>query len=432
MSASSSALVPIPAAGGSGLQPASKRRASGTGDKASSKRHKKETSRERRERAKKKKSLYHLSKGDVPAAAQGLKRAFERHIQLLAGLHSQEDIMPKPSAANLARFDERFRTKDAVLKARNGPSLLEARFMFDIKALRNRISAYNSTIARDHMRVEDRHVQEFAVILSRYGFNEFCPDFTQSPYALFNHAHRQAATDTFKHALAAGCYVDFEPDLSYMHDTNFLWRIYDNAIHDHHFSRHEQDRINPGSVAQNIANGVIYKRRETLGERRGNFLRSCGYPMRVVKLVEDPECVSDDEVDYDENGHKFYDVKDKKYRSARVTSFIKWIDKCILLELAAKGQKQRGREARLRIRSKTPTVAAITTLPPPGVPIDYFDVIAFNAFPPSIRAQYAVKPLVALPESDQLAIQSPAKWKAYSDEEFMLVRPRSGPQARQK
>ncbi|KZW02308.1 hypothetical protein EXIGLDRAFT_707701 [Exidia glandulosa HHB12029] len=287
--------------------------------------------------------------------------------------------MPKPSAANLARFDKRFRTKDAVMKARNGPSLLEARFMFDIKALRNRISAYNSTIARDHMRVEDRH-----------------------------------------HALAAGCYVDFEPDLNYMHDTNFLWRIYDNAIHDHHFSRHEQDRINPGSVAQNIANGVIYKRRETLGERRGNFLRSCGYPMRVVKLVEDPECVSDDEVDYDENGHKFYDVKDKKYRSARVTSFIKWIDKCILLELAAKGQKQRGREARLRIRSKTPAVAAITTLPPPGVPLDYFDVIAFNAFPPSIRAQYAVKPLIALPESDQLAIQSPAKWKAYSDEEFML------------
>lgn len=169
--------------------------------------------------------------------------------------------MLDPTDENLARFEERFRDKQSMMNARNGPPLLEQRFMLDIAALRNNFLASNSTISRDLARLEDRHLQEIALHLSRFGLSSWCPNHAESPYSLYNQAHRTIAVDTFKYSATNCAYIALEPDLSFLDNTNLLYRIYDNCVHERHFKRRGMERNNPGSVAASIEATNMYKRR---------------------------------------------------------------------------------------------------------------------------------------------------------------------------
>lgn len=167
--------------------------------------------------------------------------------------------MPSPSPQNLARFDERFQNSEAVRGARTGAPLLARNLMLDISTLRG--SDSTSNISRELARLEDSQLEQIALQLSRFGLSAWCPNYAESPYSLYNQAIRFIAIDTFKHAATAGAYVSMKPNLSYIHNIETTVEIFDNCVFEHHLTRFEKERSNPGSVAAAIDMTNMYKRR---------------------------------------------------------------------------------------------------------------------------------------------------------------------------
>lgn len=116
-------------------------------------------------------------------------------------------------------------------------------------------------------------------------------------------------------------------------------------------------------------------------------------PERVVRLMKDPRCNSDDESGVEEDGTLIYAINQKTPRSVSATSFIRSVDaKRLKFTRGKKGKKHE----RTRMVVPNPNETEMSFQLPDAVPIDWFDPAYFNDLPAKTRFDYS-KNGVALP-----------------------------------
>ncbi|KZV94513.1 hypothetical protein EXIGLDRAFT_767044 [Exidia glandulosa HHB12029] len=361
---------------------------------------------------------YRIPREKVTDEFRATKKAFELHINVLWGRFDMASIPPRPSAEILARFEKRFKSNDQVYAVLSGTPRIEKTAMARVRRLREQAATSHSLITKNIARIEDHPLEMAFSACARYDLEEFNPDLFQTAYSIYNTAHRNIAVYTFKQALITQAYKFLGADKKYAYDTAALVDVFDNLVFKHVKGLADKDTRVPGSVVQGQTMDSVYKRRSETAEARAEWLIANGYPQRVADLMGEPACASDDEAAVID-GQTVYFVKTKPERSRRMTAFCRFIDKTRNKEAAL---RRRGtRNARVRILPEDQIAPEESTLRklPEHVPLDWFDVNAFNKMPASLRIEYKDS-LIALPPDDYIVYTNPPHpWKFMTDDEFM-------------
>lgn len=186
--------------------------------------------------------------------------ALELHIRCLWKQYTSDSVPRPPSATVKAGFLHRFRTVRSVYEIRNTVPLIERVGTFNLDNLRD--VAPTSQIARQLGRIDQSVLSIIYSHLSRYGFQEWSPDLTETPYSPYNCAHRNACIDSFKQAMASMGYLFCAPDPEFAAVTDLLIRIFDNFVF--HYMKHKfyNELKQPGSATQQKIANTVYKRRK--------------------------------------------------------------------------------------------------------------------------------------------------------------------------
>ncbi|KIY61699.1 hypothetical protein CYLTODRAFT_405355 [Cylindrobasidium torrendii FP15055 ss-10] len=162
----------------------------------------------------------------------------------------------------------------------------------------------------------------FSVVYSA-GLDDWHPDFQNTADSAYNLLHEVIATKTFLLLLKARQYRSLKVDASFAGDAILLRRIYRHFVFHYLLKRSKLEAAKPGSVRRGNEASKAYKRRSALAVARAEHAKKEGFPMRVIRLLEDPDAHSDDE--QDPTGER-YRINNKAYRSQLVTNFIRKLD----------------------------------------------------------------------------------------------------------
>jgi hypothetical protein len=101
--------------------------------------------------------------------------------------------------------------------------------------------------------IEEHALEFMQAYCRRFGFDQFCPNLQDTPYARYNAAHRMVAIDSFKQVMTAHAYSFLGPNPSLTSDTGLLIRIYDNFWFHNQRPRLIRELTNPGTTAASAA-----------------------------------------------------------------------------------------------------------------------------------------------------------------------------------
>lgn len=153
-----------------------------------------------------------------------------------------------------------------------------------------------------------------------------------------------------------------------------------------------------------------------MGNKRVEYAITDKQPLRVVALVGESRCNSDDDSGTDEDGGAVYFVNGKNIRSASATSFIHNLeDRHLNLARGMTRRRHANLVERRRVRIPNAPESDISFQFPKSVPIDWFNPTVFNDLPAKIRAGYFDNG-VALP---LLAHHNNVDWKTMDRDAFM-------------
>lgn len=394
----------------------------------------------------------------LPALADDAhpQRAFYIHIRILWGLLSVVELPKPPSDGMIATFEQRFASFDDVVQARAKPNV-----PISNEDMINRISELRgdpkstSMISKQVARVPESSLRYMLGLLARFGLKAWRPDLRQSPYSMYNQAHRFIAIDTFRQAVVSEAYDSMGIDKSYVDDMNLQVVAFD------HFTNHRIGRMAareekfPGITQIEADREPVLSRRRTvsfigcivsamsslraqIANSRGDWLKKAGYPHRVVKLVRNVDGTSDDEEGMGKlaggatgTSVPVYWIKAKKGRSEILTKFVRWIDiqrkahstltKGSKQGPVAQAKRKAGAAERIRVVPKSRPMESEEALPR-DIALDYYDPSIFNKLELTFRASFAKKPRIAMPENfDELIKDAdpPLAWRTMSDKDWM-------------
>ncbi|KAF4615913.1 hypothetical protein D9613_006379 [Agrocybe pediades] len=360
--------------------------------------------------------IHRVLSSEVPADVGGLQRAMQTHVRILWGLLDPKAIPQDPSPEVLSDFAEHFTSKDSLYKTRRGGPNLVLPWKVKIGSAVANVSIKSRLL--DQIRpIEENMLAHIQSILARFGLEIWCPDFRQSPYALYNAALRIVAIDTFKQALISWSYAHLAPNMAYVHDMDLLIKLYDHFVHHHLYSRYKRDARRPGGVLEADLAAPVFQRRTRLAAARHKFAAENGYPPRYLRLIK-TKATSDDEADPDDlkiGGRAVYWINRRPERSVEAEVFIRSLD--IAREEDVRRDPSRRWKERLRLvrdegRSKDTFFPAL----PPSMPIDYYAPEFFNRLQPRLRSKVSDM-TIAIPPNPSTAFDRHPDLKL-SDAEF--------------
>lgn len=343
--------------------------------------------------------------------------AFIMHLRVLWRLLHPNSIPQDPSPEAIERFNGRFRSAAAVNAQRRSDTLLT-----DVNNVRGAAMIaespdLNSKIVKTVIKMEDNIIQYMDSCVARVGLEEWGPDFSQSPHALYNSTNRIIALDTFKQAVTSHAYASLKPNLKFVNDMVLLTKLYNHFVHFFFYRRYICERQNPGIIAQEDEANPTYRNRSRvssvphlspflclsliqLAKARAEWLRQNGYPDRYVNLCI-PKATSDDERDPEErkiSGRPVFFIRTRPERSDEVTRFFRLLDAA--RERDTRLDPSRRWVERVRIEPAEPIETAFPSIPL-HMPVDYFDPDFFNELQPNLRAKAANPSVSLLPDVDQ-------------------------------
>ncbi|KIY61038.1 hypothetical protein CYLTODRAFT_332840, partial [Cylindrobasidium torrendii FP15055 ss-10] len=127
---------------------------------------------------------------------------------------------------------------------------------------------------------------------------------------------------TFRILMMARQYRGFQPNAKYLNNEFLLRRIYRHFVFYVVRHRAKDEAAKAGTATLKADLSKAYKRRGALAQARAKYAKQSGYPRRVVRLLEDPECNSDD--DADANGSR-YSIRAMPNRSSLVLDLIRTV-----------------------------------------------------------------------------------------------------------
>jgi hypothetical protein len=196
-----------------------------------------------------------------------IQAALYLHLRILWLLLLPNAVPQLPSRDSLAAFKSRYTSDTQILAAREGPTLISEA---SVRVARLSQLPNAGKHATDAALVEAFVIDYIATYCAKFGLTEWAPDLRDTPYSLYNSAHRIIAIDTFRQAMAARAYSHMGPNQDFLHDTALLMRVYDHFVHHFQLQRFKKEGKIPGSVA------LIEQLRPTY-TRRGRVCTSlCG------------------------------------------------------------------------------------------------------------------------------------------------------------
>ena len=146
------------------------------------------------------------------------------------------------------------------------------------------------------------------------------------------------------------------------------------------------------------------------------FAMSDKLPDRVLSLLANSYCHSDDESDVDDEGNTIYRVNKKSIRSVAATTFVLQLDtRRAKHEARTKGRRRFNFIDRKHVRDDDPPESDLSLQMPKKVPLDFFAPSEFNDFPMADRYR-DTKYGIALPLPKHL---NNTDWKTMDKTSFM-------------
>ncbi|KZV87743.1 hypothetical protein EXIGLDRAFT_620282, partial [Exidia glandulosa HHB12029] len=194
--------------------------------------------------------------------------AFKLHILILWNLLDVAAVPKMPSPDVTSWFNTTFSTMDDLHAARQGSARVSTS-MITTAAVGRDVRVKTGTHAQHAGRVEKPALSWMIAFLARFGFTSWAPDFTSTPYSLYNSACRIIAIFSFQQALLAQAYVHFGPVMSHANDFDFLIKLFDWYVWDCWFHRWDAERRRPG--------WRMRLHQQKLGYQWRSRVRACGH-----------------------------------------------------------------------------------------------------------------------------------------------------------
>ncbi|KAJ7922127.1 hypothetical protein B0H13DRAFT_2306004 [Mycena leptocephala] len=370
---------------------------------------------------KQKPKQFHLTKEQVPKEFLGLKNCIFLH-GYIAYMITRSDVPPPlPGAALitaherifepkfLAALDERLRTTST---RHVGAGAM-------VKALRDKATAdlsSGSQIAKHILDIGEPFLLTIFSAILHAGLEKWCPDINSPPDTLYNRAHEIVFVQTF-HSVAIGLgYRSLCPTPAGINNFEMIKDLYHSYVFAYMKDKARVERAEAGKLAQNKEDNNAFRRLKRLSEKRVAYAIEDKLPDRVVALVGEPYCNSDDESGSDGEGNHAYIVSAKLQRGVSATTFVHKLEKRRLaFVLQQKGRRRTNLHERTRVRVEESVESDISYHMPKNAPIDYFDPEFFNDLPAKTRFAIS-KNGVALPLPQYHANKD---WKTMPKTAFM-------------
>ncbi|KAJ7239137.1 hypothetical protein C8J57DRAFT_1086593, partial [Mycena rebaudengoi] len=258
------------------------------------------------------------------------QNAMNLHIRALWGLTKATDVPPESSNAIIQHFNGRFDSTEklselraSLRKSKDNPGRAGIEL---VDSLHKEIRLQRSPIAKNISRMGDTFLNlMFSAVLTA-GLSSWCPDPLGSLDSMYNQVHEIVAIESFQVVAIAFGYAHMNIDLARIQNPILLRDLYRSFIYSYIAGLVRKEANETGGLARASFETNAYRRRVQLGERRESYFIDQGYPSRIVRLVSDVECTSDDEgpvveTDSMNVAHLVYYVNSKEARNATHTAF---------------------------------------------------------------------------------------------------------------
>ncbi|KAJ6552406.1 hypothetical protein DFH09DRAFT_1497216, partial [Mycena vulgaris] len=195
--------------------------------------------------------------------AETFKITFQLHLRFIWGCLDSASA-PKSAALNVvADFELRFKGLTVLELKRTGQIGQNIIDPADVEIglnVQQAIRSKNKIIAA-FFKLEESALLHVRAYLAKLGIYTWAPDYSQTPYSMYNMAMRMCAIDTFRF-LVTGTYYDFlRPNTSFIKDSALLARFYDHFIHHYMFAKWKVEIRTPGGNETAAARNNAYQSR---------------------------------------------------------------------------------------------------------------------------------------------------------------------------
>ncbi|KAJ6471680.1 hypothetical protein DFH09DRAFT_1344127 [Mycena vulgaris] len=332
-------------------------------------------------RTPRKPSEHQMLRGEVDKAAESFKITFQLHLRFIGGCLDSASAPKSATPDVVTEFQHRFHgltVMDLKRTGQIGNDIIDPDSVQVGLNIEQVIRSKNKIIAA-FFKLEESALIHVRTYLAKLGIYAWAPDYSQTPYSMYNMAMRMCAIDTFRY-LVTGTYYDFlRPNTSFLKDATLLTRMYDHFIHHYMWG-------NEIAAARNSAS----QSRIRLHNSRSKYLEGAAAPAGVKSMFS-LKSTSDDE-----STPKGVQALARQERSYDADRLIRTVDTLIVEELLQDGKKRAATNRQRRLVSAFGQRNPSRFLEvPKGMPIQYYDVGWYNNRPPQARKKLDAKLVVA-------------------------------------
>ncbi|KAJ7259325.1 hypothetical protein C8J57DRAFT_1233690 [Mycena rebaudengoi] len=315
-------------------------------------------------------SEHQMLRAEVGKEAETFKNAFQLHLRFIGECLDSATAPRSATPDVVAEFQRRFQgltVMDLKRTGQIGNNLIDPDCVQIGLQIEHVIRSRNKIIAA-FFKLEESALMHVRTYLAKLGIYTWAPDYSQTPYSMYNMAMRMCAIDTFRY-LVTGTYYDFlRPNTSFIKDAPHLTRMYDHFIDHYMFNKWKME----------------------LHTSRLNYLEGAAAPARV-KLMVSLKSTSDDE-----STPTGVRALARPERSCDADQLVRTLDTHIVQELHDAGKKRQALARQRRLVQPVGQRNPSCFLEIPKVmPIQYYDADWFNNRPPQARKSLNAKLIVA-------------------------------------
>ncbi|KAJ7167398.1 hypothetical protein C8R43DRAFT_1121819 [Mycena crocata] len=343
-------------------------------------------------RSPRKPSEHQMLRGEVDKKAESFKVTFQLHLRFIGGCLDSATAPKSATPEVVAEFQRRFQgltVMDIKRMGQMGNNIIDPDSVQVGLNIEQFIRSKNKIMAA-FFKLEESALIHVRTYLAKLGIYMWAPDYSQTPYSMYNMAMRMCAIDTFRF-LVTGTYYDFlRPNTSFIKDAALLTRMYDHFIHHYMFDKWKMEIRTPGGNETATARNTASQNRIRLHNTRSNYLTGAAAPAGV-QLMFSLKSTSDDE-----STPQGVRALARQERSDDGDRLVRTVDALIVQDLLDEGKK---RAAGNRQRRLVPAFGQRSPSQflevPKEMPIQYYDADWFNNRPPQARKKLNAKLIVA-------------------------------------
>ncbi|KAJ7855345.1 hypothetical protein B0H13DRAFT_1903173 [Mycena leptocephala] len=373
-----------------------------------------------RQEATKKAQPYQLRKIQIPEKFKNTKNCGYLHGYILLGIVSAKVAAASPDAAHIAKFNSRsepgfLAALEDKLRTQSNEQTGAAKMVSFVRKAAKAEDLNGGLIAKQILLIpESCLLAIYSAVLSA-GLDHWQPDMLSPPDTIYNRIHQMVYTHTFKFALAAFAYRFLQPTPSAFNNDALINDIFLSFTFFYMRGKSKAELKAPGKLLRNNEDNNTSRRRKTLGKNRVTFALMDKQPERVVMMLKDQRCHSDDEEGSDREHHIVYWVNKKGPRSASATTFIHANEPRRIK--TQRGKKKGKKEERMRRADPDAVESEMSQQIPAKTTVDWFDPDYFNDLPAKMRFEYAQNG-VALP---LIHLHGNTDYKMMNNDAFMAA-----------